>query len=420
MLIACNSIIATSTNEKRTVSWIKSLVEQEDYSSASSASFGEMLLLMAIHFHSQNLAQICELVNHTLGMKLNIRTSGMNRMKNIFTQEIFTEQVVASHAVKVPVTNNLSANITGFLPVHCIHQLLKSRTFSKHKVSIKDWIYRQICVSSTPLHSALPNLIEVFVNSILVPATSNRGGHVALDQTNEPISEQEVRAVFQKPVFESVAKSGGTPRRTPIRSRESTPFSRKSRTTSPVVAMDVDEERVFSIASQILMLYYILQYENVRLAHMRTILTTQRKVLRYSHELLANLPIRFLLQTAERDQERFGMIFPQLLKLCSTQFPHLCLVQDWLEDEAISKDYAIEAETKNVQSAEVKEAFATLSTCPSKLTLVCQKLLLLPPQEMWKFSDFCVSNLRQILEPGTPRQISGKILFFEKDFKDFY
>jgi len=71
-----------------------------------------------------------------------IRPNNMTRMKQIFTQEIFTEQVVTSHAVKVPVTVNLNANIPGFLPVHCIHQLLKSRAFTKHRVPIKDWIYR--------------------------------------------------------------------------------------------------------------------------------------------------------------------------------------------------------------------------------------------------------------------------------------
>lgn len=46
-------------------------------------------------------------------------------------------QVVTAHAVRVAVTNNLSANITGFLPIHCIYQLLRSRAFTKHKVSIK-------------------------------------------------------------------------------------------------------------------------------------------------------------------------------------------------------------------------------------------------------------------------------------------
>lgn len=46
-------------------------------------------------------------------------------------------QVVTAHAVRVAVTNSLSANITGFLPIHCIYQLLRSRAFTKHKVSIK-------------------------------------------------------------------------------------------------------------------------------------------------------------------------------------------------------------------------------------------------------------------------------------------
>lgn len=61
----------------------------------------------------------------------------MGRIKAIFTQEIFTEQVVTAHAVEVPVTPNLNMTMTGYLPVHCIHQLLKSRAFTKHKVPIK-------------------------------------------------------------------------------------------------------------------------------------------------------------------------------------------------------------------------------------------------------------------------------------------
>lgn len=68
---------------------------------------------MAIHFHSQQLSAICELTCATLGMKIAIRHNNMNRMKQVFTQEIFTEQVVTAHAVKVPVTQGLSANMTG-------------------------------------------------------------------------------------------------------------------------------------------------------------------------------------------------------------------------------------------------------------------------------------------------------------------
>lgn len=134
-----------------------------------------------------------------------------------------------------------------------------------------------------------------------------------------------------------------------LRSRESTPFKFKN-----AVKMESDQDlgddkssvlslntANVSITTQILMLYYILLYEHIRLTHMRTILASQRKVMRYSKELLSNLPIKFLLQTCEKDQLSFGVIFPQLLKLCSTEYPHLCLVQDWLDDEASSKDFGI-------------------------------------------------------------------------------
>ena len=70
-----------------------------------------------------------------------------------------------------------------------------------------------------------------------------------------------------------------------------------------------------NLAAQMLMLYYVLLYESVRLTHMKSILVSPgRKVIRYSHDLLSELPIKFLLATAERDQERFGGIYPQLLR----------------------------------------------------------------------------------------------------------
>lgn len=64
-----------------------------DSSSGVNSSFGEILLLMAIHFHSNQLNAISELVCTTLGMKIAIRVNSMTRIKQIFTQDIFTEQV---------------------------------------------------------------------------------------------------------------------------------------------------------------------------------------------------------------------------------------------------------------------------------------------------------------------------------------
>lgn len=52
-----------------------------------------MLLLIAIHFHSSQVNAISELVNKFLGIKLPIKQSQLSKIKQIFTQEIFTEQV---------------------------------------------------------------------------------------------------------------------------------------------------------------------------------------------------------------------------------------------------------------------------------------------------------------------------------------
>jgi hypothetical protein len=49
---------------------------------------------MAIHYHSNQLSAICELVCTTLGMKLGIRLNTMTRLRNIFVQQIFVEKVI--------------------------------------------------------------------------------------------------------------------------------------------------------------------------------------------------------------------------------------------------------------------------------------------------------------------------------------
>lgn len=46
-------------------------------------------------------------------------------------------QVVCNHAISVPPTSQLSAEVKGYLPVHCMHQLIRMRNFRKYNISIK-------------------------------------------------------------------------------------------------------------------------------------------------------------------------------------------------------------------------------------------------------------------------------------------
>lgn len=59
----------------------------------ATASFGEMLLLLAIHFHGDQITAITDLICSTLGMKVAIKTNNLTRIKTIFTHDIFTEKV---------------------------------------------------------------------------------------------------------------------------------------------------------------------------------------------------------------------------------------------------------------------------------------------------------------------------------------
>jgi len=358
ILIACNSLIAQPQLERSATAWIRWLV-------GWGQSPGEMLLLSAIHFHAGQLSQVADLVCQTLGIKMTVRTNGMTRIKQIFTQEIFTEVVVAQHAVKVPVTPKLTSTLPGFLPVHCIHQLLKSRVFSKHKVSIKPWIYKQLCSSCAPLHPVLPPLIEAYVTSILLPSSA-RG---TTDYLNEPLSEAEIRSVFSPPMFSldttgEVSSSGYT--------------------------------------AQLCILYYILLYEDTRLSIPTT---TSRQPApprpRYSAELLAELPLKFLLGRAESLQGMFEGLFPALLRLATTHFPHLCLVEDWLRPDHSSSPTI--TTTKLPTPSSLTAALSTVSSCPAAANLHLRQLLSLPPRVVWQLCPALVSNIDTVLGHTVPR-----------------
>ncbi|XP_041968143.1 integrator complex subunit 2 [Aricia agestis] len=388
MILACPSLMTAPDHEKKAIEWVQWLVKEEAYFESNSgvtASFGEMLLLIAIHFHSGQLAAVGELVCATLGMRVPVRPNGLARIKQAFTQEIFTEQVVTAHAVKVPVTANLNSNINGYLPVHCIHQLLKSRAFSKHKVPIKNWIYRQICSCIAPLHPVMPALVEVYVNSILV--TNNKGTN---EYFNQPITEEEIRRVFRNSIFgvnfDSINKH-----------KEFTP-------------MDVDGESIEiniekpTLASQLLLIYYLLLYEDVRLNNAATLIANGRKIKSYSTAFLSELPIKYLLHQAQKDQMSYGGLFSPLLRLLATHFPQLSLVDDWMDDQVFG-DSCRQRVDIVLSDTSIDEAFQCIEENPYRTGKVLKAMLSKNPTDIWPFAEMTVKYIRSVLGEQVPRHI---------------
>ena len=48
---------------------------------------------------------------------------------------------------------------------------------------------------------------------------------------------------------------------------------------------------------------------------------------------MSKIPLFYLLQDAKSNEDKYGCIFPSLLKLIATHYSHLCLVPDWFSTE---------------------------------------------------------------------------------------
>uniref|UniRef100_H3D254 Integrator complex subunit 2 n=1 Tax=Tetraodon nigroviridis TaxID=99883 RepID=H3D254_TETNG len=376
-LLAFPHLVSTPEQEQLMVMWLSWMIKEEEYFESAagvSASFGEMLLLVAMYFHSNQLSSIIELVCSTLGMKIVIKPSSLSKMKTIFTQEIFTEQVVTAHAVRVAVTNSLSANITGFLPIHCIYQLLRSRAFTKHKVSIKDWIYRQLCETTMPIHTQLIPLIDAYINSILTPASKANP-----EATNQPITEQEILNVF-------LSSAGG----------ESSCGGARQR---------------YSITTQLLILYYILSYEENLLASTKQLALMQKKPKSYSAALMDQIPIKYLVTQAQGLQQELGGLHSALLRLLATNFPHLCLVEDWMCEEEVTgtlpllRKMMLPVSTCRYTQNQLHQAFQKLPSSSPRLMRILERLTLLSPGDLIPYAEALTSSMALLLEPAVPRRI---------------
>ncbi|XP_059395291.1 integrator complex subunit 2 [Carassius carassius] len=374
-LLAFPTLVSTPEQEQLMVMWLSWMIKEEEYFESAagvSASFGEMLLLVAMYFHSNQLSAIIELVCSTLGMKIAIKPSSLSKMKTIFTQEIFTEQVVTAHAVRVAVTNNLSANITGFLPIHCIYQLLRSRAFTKHKVSIKDWIFRQLCETTTPLHTQLLPLIDVYINSILTPASKTNP-----EATNQPITEQEILNVFQ-------GLAGGDGGK--VRSQ-------------------------YTITTQLLILYYILSYEEALLANTKTLALMQKKPKSYSPALMDQIPIKHLIRQAQGLQQELGGLHSALLRLLATNYPHLCMVEDWISEEEVTgtlpllRKMLLTSSSCKYSQTQLREAFQNVLSGGPRLLRILEHLTLLSAGDLIPYAEALTASMGLLLEDAVSRRI---------------
>ena len=361
MLLACPSLLVKPEQEKQVISWIKWLASRSselENVGPEGCSFAEQLLLTAIHLHGERHNAAVQLACSTLGMRIKVTSSSLAKLRHIFTEEVFPTQVVAAHAMKIPVTKRLNSSMTGYLPVHCIYQLLKTRAFSQGRVPVKEWIYKQICAADSPLHPQMQPLVLQYVTTIVTPAS--KGAREQLDgHLNEPFAESQILDIF------GVHKEN---------SRASLNLEMKSN---------------YSLTAQLLMLYYVLLYEDAILNNMRTLAFMSNHPKRYSASLINQIPVKLLVHKAQSNPKSCQGLYPALLGLLTTHLPHLCLVEDWMQDAVFSS-----TQHPGVSTFSRKHKLETLSITPNQLFDGLKKSVVNPAPALM--------HLRTLSHPNLP------------------
>ncbi|OXB64891.1 hypothetical protein ASZ78_009772 [Callipepla squamata] len=273
MLLAFSTLVSTPEQEQLMVMWLSWMIKEEAYFesiSGVSASFGEMLLLVAMYFHSNQLSAIIDLVCSTLGMKIVIKPSSLSRMKTIFTQEIFTEQA------------------------------------------------------------------------------------------------------------------------------ENTRLTQR-----------------YSITTQLLVLYYVLSYEEALLANTKIL-----GMCECGHFRPAVKSTDYVQLSGAAIYIK-GVYFPNalpglhsaLLRLLATNYPHLCIVEDWICEEQITGTDALLRRmllttiAKNHSPKQLQEAFSMLPGNHTQLMQILEHLTLLSAGELIPYAEVLTSNMNCLLNAGVPRRI---------------
>lgn len=365
-LVACSFLLTSEERETKVIDWLKTLVQQSkvhEKETSMDATYGETLLLIAIHFHGHSLEPIVDLVCSTLGIKL--RPGSLTKIKILFTQQVFQEKVVAEHALTVPVTKNLNRSIKVFLPVHCIHQLMKSRVFSKHCISVKKWLFDQICSCSGPLHPLMIPLIEIYINSIINPLNISKTKHQHMSAL-QPFSEEKLLAVF----------------------------------TGTIDCYDI-------LTTKLLLMLYVLMYQDSLLSSMKTLATNPKAPREYSTNLYSLIPMKQLLLVSRTEGKLYGDLYPPLLKLLIAHYPHLCLVEDSIVEEEIYED--IKQSTLDKGTSTLSDHFEmsikNVHDSPSQLISLLIKLSMMQPASLIKFLDSIIKLLPELLHPKSGRRI---------------
>jgi len=90
-----------------------------------------------------------------------------------------------------------------------------------------------------------------------------------------------------------------------------------------------------------------------------------------------------------------------LLRLATTHFPHLCLVEDWLRPDHSPAPTITSSKLPSAPA--LTAALSTVSSCSAVANLQLRQLLFLTPRVAWQLCPALVSNIDTLLGQTVPR-----------------
>ncbi|VDN00706.1 unnamed protein product [Thelazia callipaeda] len=272
VIIACPQLIPMHLGDEKEVEaaiiafldWLK-----QRASSNASPELQQFFILLSIHLLAGQSEQLATLVSSVLSLKVTVNVRNLTTLKNLFLRHALTERDIVERASQMQVTRSLNSHHQGFLPAHCITQLLSTNSFSKHSVPIQNWICEQILNCTTPLHPVITDLLNSFATSCFT-ATE-------LSLPNQPLSEEFILDLFSGEI------------------------------------MDKNK-----MVARLLTFYFLLCYRRSFEKQ-----TTKNVVYYYSSKVEAVLPVRLLLSVVDARPEQFRTLRSPLVLLCGQYYPYM-------------------------------------------------------------------------------------------------
>ncbi|KAG9295808.1 hypothetical protein G9A89_009037 [Geosiphon pyriformis] len=362
-----------------TLDALKQIVEQA-LRQLIRSEHSHLFLLFAVYFNTGQMNEIRDICQATVGMEIKIPNDGLEELRKIFTRNLFSNEFLAQRALSLEPSTFSNLGVSSdpeHLSLKCFYHLLKAKVFHNSNMDIRDWMTRQICGATIPVHERMGPLLQRYAESILDRDEKNPRQFSPITK----IPEKELIRLFQEEMLEV------TP-------------------------------------AHVLMLMYVLYYNNrvEQLAATGFEISTDRQA--YSAELMENIAIRRILSFAEMcgEGKAYREIYPELLILVATNYPEVFDIASFLEDEDRWKtkiwkhSKAEKLLFKQVIEQNVKAVMPHWLDKPEEALAVLIKLETIPPSDLYLSSRTIISSsLPRLLDLRSDKRILDSfVVIWEK------